>query len=141
MKDSESLIEKLARRREEGERGHLVVVRQEAKRMATVGVADHVQRQVGHAHGVDCGGQVLPAPVQIVHAETFQRGRTRAADAPVVQCHDLVTLAVGKFGKAAVKALRHAGGAGHHQVGARRALGPIADGPYCLNFCRRPRSH
>ncbi len=90
--------------------------------MAPVGVAHHVQWQLGRAHGVDGSSEVLAPPVQVVHAEPFEAGRSRAADAAVVQRHHGIALGAGKLGEAAIEALRNAGCAGHDQVSAGFSL-------------------
>jgi|GEM_PF-6229647 len=105
----------------------LFMVRHQPQRMAAIGMADHVQRRaVGRSEKFDHRVQVQARPVEEAGLETAQGFRCRAADAAVVESQHGVALPRREFGKAAVEALRHAGGAGHQQARLLRTACAIA---------------
>ena len=79
-------------------------------------------------HEVYGSSEIQPAPVEVVHAKATQRFGGGLANAAIISVVSPALL-TGKFGKAAIEFLRHGGGAGHHQIGARPARPAKNGGP------------
>jgi hypothetical protein len=111
---------------------------EQAEGMAAVGVPDHPDRPSALCFDVvQQGRQVLPGPVQVVHAEAAQIGWAGQPHAAVVQRPDIKALAGCERGKWAVEALRHARGPGDDEAGLGLAIGAVVQGPETVPVCRR----
>ena len=130
------------------EAGDLIMIGQQTEGMAAEGVADHEQRAFGMPMLIHRGGQVEVSPVQVVHLETAQAGRSGLADAAVVQGQGVETATGRMLGEAPIEPLWHPGGAGDQQLRAgslgevaRGSQGIIVEGEQRLGFAADGRIH